>query len=606
MKLASRQIVLPIDQKMDEIKRSLTENQLTIVETPTGSGKTMKVPYWANQLSNKQVYCLVPRVDMAKNAYDGAKKIIWNEIWHKSTDVAFATGKGDSENRIASVTYITEGSFIQRNIADRLPQGSYVLIDEVHEQGAMTEAMLVLAKSMINKGLKPVLMSATLDVSKYKNFYTNDGFSVGVVSLPPAERTFPIQYEVVDSPLKAIANAAAGGGRCLVFVEGKMQIDNTINQLQSELRNLDIKIPIFAFHGEMEDEEKELPLKHKDAMIIVATNILQSGVTINGLSHLYTNGLGNRIETINGRRTLRTYKLSKAEMQQQFGRVGRTCVGTIFWTEDEQDFFNKREFMPIAEIIRTPLEETLLQFQSIGLNLKHDKCLNQPTAENILFAEKMLQKLDCIDEYGTITELGLAVVQQGVGLRGGIVQILGDQFGLSNTVRKIALMFGSNHPFRKAQYYQFRKQTEGLQYCDYMMWVAIIDSICEKYGYRVPSMEYELFKTEMENAGLFRKTLQSLMKKFDYIDREYTDAIIDKTKIKLAIQKIFKTAFADLIIPVDYGYMQTPEGWYLQQSQSSNVDLDKAKFVVGEINQFEIGWKTIRNLEGVTVIEERE
>lgn len=607
IKASNNQIQLPIDQKETAIKQSLRDNQLTIIETPTGSGKTMKVPYWANQISNKPVYCLVPRVVMAKGAQEGAQKLIWNEVWHKGNECAFATGRGDFGQKAACVTYITEGSFIQRNIADKLPVGSYVLIDEVHEQGAMTEALLVLAKSMLKKGLKVVLMSATLDVAKYQEFYLCDKFSVGVVSLPPVDRPFPLTFEVVENPLHSICDAAADGGRCLMFVEGKMELDNTIELLKSRLRNLsNDNVKVFGFHGEMEDEEQELPLKHKGAMVIVATNVLQSGVTINGLTHLYTNGVGKRIESVGGRRTLKAYELSKAEMQQQFGRVGRTCNGTIFWSAKESEEFNNRAFMPIAEIKRVPLEDTVLTFQSIGLNLRHDKCLNQPTITNIEIAENLLTKLSCLNNEGFITVIGHSVVRQGVGLRGGIIQILGDQFGLSNTVRKVALMFGSNHPFRKANYGYFRKECKGLDYCDYIMWVAIIDSIIEKYGYNVKTFEFELFRHEMENNGLFRKTLVSLMRKFKYIDAEHNDSLTDAKDVKESIQRIFKTAFADCIIEVDYGSMETPEGQYLQPSQSSNVDLSTAKLAVGEINQFEVRGFVRRNLEGVTVIDERK
>jgi phage baseplate assembly protein W len=139
-----------------------------------------------------------------------------------------------------------------------------------------------------------------------------------------------------------------------------------------------------------------------------------------------------------------------------------------------------------------------------------------------------------------------------------------------------------------------------------MMWVAIIDSIIGKYGYNVSHMDFELFRQEMENNGLFRKTLVSLMRKFKYIDVEHQDTLDNPKDVKEAIQRIFRTAFADCIIEVDYGSMETPEGQYLQASQSSNVDLSTAKLAVGEINQFEVRGFVRRNLEGVTVIDERK
>ena len=591
---------LPIDQVKKEILASLAENQLTIIETPTGSGKTMRLPFWAWQLSGKKVHCLVPRVVMAKEAAKGAVITTWGD----SSKVGFATGRGDGYGKDVKLIYMTEGSFIQRSIAEKLPKGSYVLIDEVHEQGSMTEALLVQAKEWIVMGLKVVLMSATLDVSKYRLFYTNDGISVGVVSLPPKERPFQLDIQTVDKPLQSIAQAAANGARCLVGVEGKVTLDNYMSELKAELKRLGANVPVFPFHGELEQEDQDFPLKHKGAMIVVATNVLQSGVTIQGLSHGYFNGIGNRIEVSNGKRALKQYQLSKAEMTQWFGRIGRTCKGIIFQDVAQATAFGQRDAMPTAEILRAPLEETLLMFQSIGLNIKTERVLNQPPTSNILSAEKILIQLGCLDSNGVLTELGRSVFYQGVGLRGGLIQILGEEFGIANTARKIAALLSSSHPFRKVQYSKYRKVIEGLDYSDHMAWVAIINDICNRYGNRVSGLDMELFKMEMEDTGVFRKNLMPIMKNFGYIDQDWVDFVTSPAEVKQAIQRIFKAAFADCLISKEYGSWKTPEGLYPKMADCTQINEVKAETIIGEINIIPTRRGSLTLLEGVTVVEE--
>lgn len=609
IQMKSRQIQLPIDQISVEVKHSLKTNQITIIETPTGSGKTMRLPYWVNQITSKVCYCLVPRVVMAKQALEGAKKVSFCETWHTGKEVAFATGKGDFGHHSAKVIYMTEGSFIARGIANKMVAGQYLLVDEVHEQGANTEAILIMAKELAARGVNIVLMSATIDAQKYINYF--DGFKVGHIALPPKERPFPLTFEVVENPLKDIAVAAYQGGRCLIGVEGKMAIEKTIAALNKIFQTMGIAVPIFPFHAEMEDEEQDLVLKYKGSMIVVATNVLQSGVTITGLNYGWFNGLGNRKEIVKGRAAIKEYELSKAEMTQWFGRIGRTENGTILWTKEEAEKFQKRDGMTTPEILRIPLEETVLMFQSIGLNLNQVQCLNQPTQKVINDSEFLLAQLGCLDSLGIITELGREVFKQGVGLRGGLIQVYGDKFGLPNLVRKMALMVGDNHPFRKVQYGKFRNIIKDLDYCDLLAWVRIIETYIEKYveasDKKFKIVDFELFKQDCEENGLFRKTLTSLMKQFIRIDNEgHIDQVLSPTDLKTAIQRIFKASFEDTLISRDWGSWKTPEGLYPRVADNSLIDEYAAKTIVGEITIIPTPRGSLTLLSGNTIIDYRD
>lgn len=610
-KVTGKLISLPIMQIETDIRKGLLEYQLNIISTPTSSGKTMLVAAWANLISGRTVYVLVPQVDAAREAERGASEIIHGNAY----DVAHITGRGESNAARAKVVYMTEGSFIHRRIANKLQKGDIVCIDEVHVQGALTEALLLMAKELIFKGVKVVLMSATLDIPKYSNHYSKDGISVGVVVLPPSERTFQTEVQIVDDPIKAIAIAAAQGGRCLIGVDGKGAIGEITDELLVHFRQMGIKgIPILPMHGELETEDRVLPFTTKGAMIVIATPIIQSSVTIKGLSHGYFTGTAKRMEMQKGRPTLCSYSLSKAEMLQWDGRVGRTCDGIIFRKASEQRAYEGRCEMPIAEILRADLSETILMFNNIGINIRTADLLNKPSKENIDVSYSSLEKQGLVDDKGMNTQLGQKVFELGVGIRGGLITILGEQFGIANTAQKIAAIISRDGFVRNARYSHknIKPIIEGFEYSDHMSWVVIVDYFCHKYDYRVAPARFEEFKLETEETGMFRRSLVGIMKQFERIDaydvknrRMYCeDFVTSYADVKEAIIRIMKAAYVDSTFIEAGSSWKATDGTYLDQSSSSPASLKNAKSVCGDINSFESKRGRMMNfMEGITILE---
>lgn len=601
---------LPVASIKGEFISSLKNNVITILSTPTGSGKTMLAPYWVSNLTGRTVYVLVPRVVVARTAEAGAKKIIYKN----PKDVASMTGRGDSGNGgAAKVVYITEGSFIHRNISDKLNPQDIVIVDEVHEQGALTEALLLQAKVLSKRGIKTVLMSATLDIERYKAYYEKDGISVGVCVLPPTQRPYPLEHRTVENPLREILSAAANGGRCLIGVDGKDTIERIVRELSDIAKTMGVKIPIFPFHGEMELDEQDVVLNHRGAMVVVGTNVLQSGVTIEGLGFGWFNGLGKRITMQAGRKTLVTYELSQAECTQWYGRIGRTLNGVIFQTEGQATKFQYRDPMPVPEILRSPLEETILMFNSIGLDIRTADLLNKPSEENIAISYSRLTKMGLVDENGN-TELGCKVFTGGQGLRAGIIVELGKKFGIENTARKIAAVLSCEHFCRKANYSKFNNLTKVYNYSDYMVWVKIAEYFVEKYGYKVPQARYNEFKFECEESGLFRKNLENIMRRFAHIDGVwdnktqsltggYTDALYMLDEVKYAVVDVMTAAFADSVFTAKYGSWYSEDGLMLRSAQSVCADTSKAIKVVGDITRIEIRRGYLNLMDGLTIIE---
>lgn len=592
---------LPISQAQNEIELSILENDVTFINTPTGSGKTMFVPYWAFMLTGKQVFCTVPRVKLAQEASLGVVA-----MWGKPL-AGYATGqKDDNTNR--PVIYITEGSFIMRDLAASLVAGQVVCIDEVHEQGANLEALLFKVKELAARGVKVVLMSATLDTPKYTKMY--EGLSVGVVQLPPAERPFETEIVIVDNPMQAVCDAANAGGRVLVGLAGKEDIEQYI----AGLARMKCTAEIFPIHGEIELDTQDKALRYKGACVYVCTNIVQSGLTIFGLTHGYFSGQGKRIEIRNGENSLVEYKLSVAEMTQWRGRLGRTCKGTIIVpNETERDLLG-RDAMPTAEILRSNLDETILSFAVMGLRLQDCSLLNMPSKESIDNSLATLVALGLADLDGTVNAYGLKVAKCGAGLRGGIVTIKGRELGIENTARKLAAVSSMRSflSFDKVQTPMSFIKTilgqayEAVKHSDHLILMGVVEYFAGKYGKETakglridPSMLGQ-FIEECTANFIFRRTLEQLVSVFGRINNDCANA---KTLTIEAANNVLRAMYADQILKLSYGTLEDSKGYARKTGDSNKAVRMNQTEAVGNLTSIETRRGVLRLVEMVTYLD---
>lgn len=594
---------LPIEKIKSEIVENIQKNQITIISTPTGSGKTMMVPKYAYELSGKQVFCTVPRRILATEAMNGANMI------HGEETAGFIHGEGD-QDKTFSVCYITEGSFIMRDLGSKLTFGSIVCFDEVHEQGKLLETLLYAAMTYVEAGLKIVLMSATLDIPKYKGYYEKRGISVGVATLPPVERMYDTEYVIVDSPEQSVANAAKEGGRVLVGLAGKEEIE----RFQMEISRT-FKGKIFQIHGEVEVEEQEEALAFGDSCVYLCTNMVQSGITIKGLTHGYFDGFGKRIQMDKGESKLAKYKLSKSEMRQWFGRLGRVCHGTIFVTSQKEIDLDGRDEMPTPEILRTSLEDSVLYFAYMGLKLIDCILLNKPQKANIQVALEMLKKLGCAESNGDINSYGLAVISEGLGVRGGIAAIKGRSLYLENFSRKVALVSNYRSFFSKngegstpigAIKRWLGDSFESFKHSDLLMTVGVAEYFIRKYavvnekksGYKVPELDLPMFMDECDNDFIFRRTLQNIMYNFYKID----NGTINISEEITAVNQVIEAMYSDCMTDAFYGKVYDGKNFRKVANSSKAIQLVQKKAVGNFVCIEDKSKKSIFLIENVTYL----
>ena len=545
---------LPISKVLDKISNEIQKHHLVIVSTPTSSGKTMCIPLLCAEKSEVQTFCTVPRRILASEAAKSANTI------HEANVSGFIHGE-DEADKTSKVIYITEGSFIMRKLGEKYNPGEIICLDEVHEQGKLMDALLFCAIEWCQRGKKVILMSATLEIPKYKGYFEKRGLSVGVVELPQSETSFQTDFVITEDPIKAVADAANAGGRVIVGLPGVKEIEDFSKGISRTFKG-----KIFQLHGEVELDEQEQALKYDASCVYLCTNMVQSGITIKNLTHGYFEGHGKRIELSKGESKLVKYKLSKSEMRQWFGRLGRMCKGTIFVTSEKEISLEGRDEMPTPENLRTSLEDIILQFAYMGYRFNDCKLLNKPSKANIDFSFEILKKLGCVDDSFEVNDYGLDIISEGSGVRGGIIIHEGRKIGMENTARKIAVVSQyrsflsksseGNTPVSKVKRW-LSKDYEIVKHSDQLILVKIAEYFIQKYckvnesktGYVVDEMQEELFKKECEDSAVFRRTLLNIIYQFYRIDEKYSDEEQNFFGITQAIGKMY----ADKIVVASHG-----------------------------------------------------
>ncbi|KAK1054039.1 putative ATP-dependent RNA helicase DHR1 [Friedmanniomyces endolithicus] len=180
-------------------------------------------------------------------------------------------------------------------------------------------------------------------------------------------------------------------------------------------------------------------------LIVLATNVAETSLTIPGIRYVFDCGRAKekRYDNATGVQTFEINWVSKASASQRTGRAGRTGPGHCYRLYSSAVY--ERDFAEhtVPEILRTPLESTVLQLKSMEIqNVVNFPFPTSPDAVQLVLAERLLRTLGAIgneQECGRITELGKEVMGFPVNPRFGKMLMLAQRNGvLAYTVAIVA------------------------------------------------------------------------------------------------------------------------------------------------------------------------
>lgn len=356
--------VYPVSAILSKFSNAVNSANVTILSTPTGSGKTLcaTAHLAQNHLTNGgRCFVTVPRVLLAKGAMSAVNKLVFGY-----SKAGIMTGKVN-ERETSSLVFCTERSFLNRV---KLTTNDILVIDEVHEQCINTEEVIFASTQHAKNGGKVVLMSATIDLSKFVEYFTSFGLTVETVELPEFDRPFLTKYEETANPLQKIVEMNL---RTLIGVAGLSDIEKAT----IELRKFGYKGQIFPLHSKVEEADEKFAMNYEGDCIYIATSVGMSGITFSNLDAVLPPSIGKRVED----GVLVEYLLSEAEIKQWRGRVGRTKNGVVIIDTNLSGI--EREKNPTPEILLADINEVVLSFANSGHNLNNIKLLNQPNFKKV-------------------------------------------------------------------------------------------------------------------------------------------------------------------------------------------------------------------------------
>jgi ATP-dependent helicase HrpB len=422
---------LPIDAIIPALRAALGKSSSAVLQAPPGAGKSTVVPLvlvaeeWAR---GKRIMMLEPRRLATRAVAQRMAQTLGESV---GRTVGYRMRMDTRVSRETRIEVVTEGvltRMLQRDPA--LEEFAAVIFDEFHERSLQADLGLALtldARESLSSDLKILVMSATLDGEAVSRLLLD-------APLVTAEgRLFPVESRYAGKSLPLLPGMARESpetvivqlihralreehGDVLVFLPGAREI----RRVQSTLRSgVDDSVRVLPLFGELSGEEQDaalLPAAPGTRKVVLATNIAETSLTIEGVRIVVDSGLVRRsvFDPSTGMSRLETQRISRASADQRQGRAGRLGPGVAYRAWSEGSHRTLAAFSS-PEIVDADLVPLALELARWGArNAATLQWLDAPPAATLASARDLLSRLGALDADGRITPHGRDMVDVGV------------------------------------------------------------------------------------------------------------------------------------------------------------------------------------------------
>ncbi|RLN87385.1 hypothetical protein BBJ28_00021469 [Nothophytophthora sp. Chile5] len=416
---------LPIYAHRSKIIEAVASHQVVILVGETGSGKTTQIPQyiWENDRAHARVAITQPRrvaaITVAQRVCEEANRGPLGD------SVGYCVRFDDTTSPNTRLKFMTDGMLVREALlSPTLKRYSVIVLDEAHERTLQTDILFGVVKRAMRqrKDLKVVVMSATLDVALFRSFFSD--FKPSVIQIPGRQFQVDVFYtaktqpDYLDSALVAVLqihlDEKASNGSILVFLTGQEDIETLETLLDEYARSLPadalklLVCPIFAAMPREQQMKVFEPAPSGVRKVILATNIAETSITINGVRFVVDTGLVKQRSFVakSGMEMLQTESVSKAQAWQRTGRAGREAPGVCYRLFPEETFEQLSE-RAIPDIQRVSLEVVVLQLKCMGIeDVLGFEFIEKPLKTSLVKALEKLYALGALDNSGKLTTRG--------------------------------------------------------------------------------------------------------------------------------------------------------------------------------------------------------
>ncbi|KAF4465430.1 pre-mrna splicing factor rna helicase [Fusarium albosuccineum] len=368
------------------------KSQVTVVTGETGSGKTTqlaKTILFDEFASGLRVACTQP----SQVATIGvAARVALEMDVGLGTLVGYKVRFDNTTSRKTRLAFLTDGLVLRQYEQDpSLSNYACIIIDEVHERTANIDMLLALVKKSLatRHDLKVVIMSATIDLEKFRRYFNTANVfeasrQVHSVDIKHVD-TAPILYETaIQATVRHIVSRPTHG-HILIFMTHSSEIERMCLVLQKNHPSIRA-VPLYS----------SLP-KHDQDLAIGGSGTL----TYCGLKK--EAGYNYRV----GMSTLLTAPISQDSARQRAGRAGRTQSGEVYrlYTKEFHDNSMSKHTPPGVHM--REVSGVVLRLKSLGFHdVTRFDWFDPPHPEAYLRAIGDLEALGYIDNRCRITPNG--------------------------------------------------------------------------------------------------------------------------------------------------------------------------------------------------------
>ncbi|MEO6079459.1 MAG: ATP-dependent helicase HrpB [Steroidobacteraceae bacterium] len=424
---------LPVEDVLPELLAALAGQRNAVLVAPPGAGKSTGVPLallaapWSK---GQKILLLEPRRLAARAVAARMAQTLGERV---GETVGYRMRLDTRVGPRTRLEVVTEGILTRLLQQDASLDGvAAVIFDEFHERSLHADLGLALcreAQESLGLPLRLLVMSATIDAAAVaaqlgdapvvaaagRMFPVDTRYLGRALPVLPEQRSFsPREIE----PLAAQVQRVLGDtdGDVLMFLPGSPEIHRLRNQLEvAGIAALDIH----ALYGELDIESQQQvlqPAAPGRRKLILATNIAETSLTIEGVRVVIDSGLARRslFDPGTGMERLVTVRISQASAAQRAGRAGRTAPGTAFrlWGESTQATLAAQTLPAILTSDLAPLALELAQWGA--RDVSQMQWMDAPPAAALAQARDLLRRLEAIDARGAITNTGRAMIETGL------------------------------------------------------------------------------------------------------------------------------------------------------------------------------------------------
>ena len=422
---------LPVYEQKQKILDCLEKNQVVIVESPTGSGKTTQIPvilYEAGYATNGVIAVTQPRRIAALSVSEFISKQLGTSY---PGLVGYKMRFEDKTDASTKIKIMTDGILLQEMKLDPwLSKYSVIMVDEAHERSLNIDFVMGLLKRVLKerKDFRVIVSSATMDTQVFSEYFDNAPIvSIDTITYPVSVIYDPIPGGVTtttdagcDLLLSKICNTVervldnGDEGGILIFLPGEKIIKDCLDRLYR--MPFSRHLHILPLYGRLSKEEQEKVFDEPPAgkkKVIISTNIAETSVTISDITTVIDSGLCklNFYNPRNFTSSLIESSVSKASCNQRKGRAGRTHEGSCYRLYKRMDFETRPEYTT-EEIYRTDLSEVVLRMAELGItDFYNFDFIASPGKEGIIGAVDTLNMLGALDSDNCLSEIGKMMVR---------------------------------------------------------------------------------------------------------------------------------------------------------------------------------------------------